>query len=265
MEIATIVTGYFQLKFSKAPDEKYKEWMKNMLSIHNPMVIFCDEESEPIIREMRADKKEFTVIIVTKFDEFYSYRYINHFYENYRVDLERSVGHNPFLYMIWSEKTNFLRRAIELNPFRSDYFLWVDIGCFRKTNTEYLNWPNPEKIAKLDKSKVMLLSVVPFTPDELSTESLSNLPPFQFVNRIGATMFGGGKEALLKWHKLYYDMLEFFIMTNRFIGKDQSIMNCVYLLNRDMFHLVLWANECVDPIEYSNNNDPWFFIRDYLI
>lgn len=264
MKKATIVTGYFQLKFSKSPDEKYKEWMKNMLAINNPMVIFCDEESEPIIRNMRISNKDFTVIIVTKYDEFYSYQYINHFYENYRIDTERNIGHNPFLYMIWAEKTNFLKRAIELNPFQSDYFLWVDIGCFRKQNTEYLNWPNPYKIANLDKSKILLLSVVPFTPAELSTTSLSNLPSFQFVNRIGATMFGGGIDALLNWHKLYYNMLEFFIMTNRFIGKDQSIMNSVYLLNRDMFHLVLWANECTDPFEYNKNNDAWFFIRDYL-
>ena len=140
MEKATIVTGYFELDVSKASDSKYKEWMKNMLVIDNPMVIFCDNESRDFIEEIRIDKKDKTVVIVV-FDikEFYSYKYVNEYINNYKIDKEQNVGHSPILYMIWAEKSHFLKRAIEINPFKTDYFLWVDIGCFRKTNIHYLN------------------------------------------------------------------------------------------------------------------------------
>ena len=254
---ATIVTSYFKLNVSKASHETYVEWMKNMLVIENPMVIFCDEGSREFIeKERNRTEGRDTVIITTTFTEFHSYKYANEYAANYKVDIEQRVGHTPLLYMIWAEKSHFLKRAIELDPFRTDYFLWVDIGCFRTPNTQYLNWPNPQRVAQLDHSKVLLLSVVPFTDSELLCDTKENLPLFQFTNRIGGTMFGGGKEVLLRWHDAYYNTLEYFISISRFIGKDQSIMNSVYLLNRDMCDLITWTPGCPDP---------WFYIQEYLV
>jgi hypothetical protein len=68
-------------------------------------------------------------------------------------------------------------------------------------------------------------------------------------------MFGGGKNVLLKWHEKYYEMLEYFISIKRFIGKDQSIMNSVYLLNKEMCNLITWQPGCPDP---------WFYLQEYL-
>jgi hypothetical protein len=250
----TIVTAYFQLKIAKASHDTYVKWMKNMLAIKNPMVIFCDAASKPLIESLRSDTEN-TVIIETTFADFYTYRYRQSFSNHYLLDTEKHVGHNLLLYMIWSEKSHFLKRAIEMNHFRTEYFLWVDIGCFRVPNTQYIHWPNPEKVAKLDKSKVLMLSVIPFSKDELECNSLENLPSFQTKNRIGGTMFGGGRDVLLNWHAKYYEMLEHFISVERFIGKDQSIMNSVYLLNRDLIQLVNWVPGC---------SDQWFYLQDYL-
>ena len=248
----TIVTAYFQLNVSKASHATYTKWMKNMLDIQNPMVIFCDAVSKPTIESLRTGE---TTIIETTFKDFYTYKYSKTFAEHYALDKEKHVGHNMLLYMIWSEKSHFLKRAIELNPFNTDYFLWVDIGCFRVPNTQYINWPNPEKVAALDKSKVLMLSVVPFTPGELNCNTLDLLPSFQNLNRIGGTIFGGSKDVLLTWHDKYYEMLEHFISIGRFIGKDQSIMNSVYLLNRELVHLVNWIPGC---------RDHWFYLQDFL-
>jgi len=253
--MATIVTAYFMLEISKASHDKYSEWMQNMLAIDNPMIIFCDSQSFDMIQLFRSNKLNKTHIIVTEFSDFYSYRYSKNFLEHHNKDLEQFRGHNILLYMIWSEKSHFLKRSIELDPFKTDYFLWVDIGCFRRPNTEYINWPNPNRISEMPKDKILLLSVYPFENNELSCPSKDELPPFQFKNRIGAPIFGGGKEVLLKWHNLYYDMLEYFISIDRFIGKDQSIMNSVYLLNREICELISWKEGCADP---------WFYLQDYL-
>jgi len=253
--MATIVTAYFNLEKSKASHETYVDWMQNMLIIDNPMIIFCERESFGMINKFRENRIEKTHIIITTFEDFYCFRYGKSFDEHFYKDTEQRVGHGVLLYMIWSEKSNFLKRAIELNPFNSEYFLWVDIGCFRRPNTDFINWPNPERISQMPKNKVLLLSVQPFTDFELSCKTKDELPLFQFTNRIGGTIFGGGKEILLKWHTLYYDMLEHFISIDRFIGKDQSIMNSVYLTTRDICELVSWKPGC---------RDPWFYLQDYL-
>jgi len=225
-----------------------------MLVNNNPMVIFCDNHSVAMIKELRP-RSDNTQIIVLSFEDFYCYKYINEFTRHLNIDPEKGIGHSVPLYMIWNEKSHFLKRAIELNPFSTDYFLWVDIGCFRVPNTEYLNWPNPERIVALPKNKVLLLSVVPFTQEELSTSALENLPSFLYTNRIGATIFGGDKAALLTWHEKYYAMLEYFISVNWFIGKDQTIMNCVYLLNQDLCSLT-------DVVR--SQYDPWFYLQEFL-
>lgn len=253
--MATIVTCYFKLNKSKAPHENYLIWMSNMLSNNNSMIIFCDAASKSTIEEMRCFHKEKTLIVETEFSDFYCYQYSRQFVEHTVLDTELDRGHNMFLYMIWNEKTNFLKRAIELNPFKTDYFLWTDIGCFRETNTEYLNWPNPKRISEMPKDKVLLLSIAHFTEYELLTSSFDEIPSFQYENRISAPIFGGYKDVLLKWHKKYYEMLEYFILREQFIGKDQSIMNCVYLLNRDMCDLVFWKRDC---------KNPWFYLQAYL-
>jgi hypothetical protein len=257
--LSTIVTAYFKLNISKASDDQYKVWMKNMLLIQNPMVIFCDSKSQAFIEELRKQTDPSftnTRIIICNFTDFYSYKYADIFVQHYSKDIEKRVGHNVFLYMIWAEKSHFLKRAIELNPFKSEYFLWTDIGCFRRENTRFINWPSAERITSLPKDKVLLLSIIPFTQTELACTRLDDLPSFQFQNRISAPIFGGTKDVLLRWHDKYYEMLEYFISIDRFIGKDQSIMNSVYLMNRELCHLVNWIEGCADP---------WFYLQDYLV
>jgi hypothetical protein len=253
--MSTIVTAYFKLTKSKANHETYSTWMKNMLDINNNMVIFCEATMAEEIKHHRREKLDKTLIVETSIKDFYTYRYANYFLEHTKMDRESAIGHNMLLYMIWSEKSHFLKRAIELNPFGTDYFIWTDIGCFRRPNTDYIFWPNAERIAKLPKNRVLLLSVEPFTEKERAITRREDLPSFQYVNRIGGTIFGGERDVLLEWHNKYYEMLEYFISINRFIGKDQSIMNSVYLINRDMCELINWTPGCTDI---------WFYLQDYL-
>jgi len=236
-----VVTCYFQIK-SKFPMSCYITWMKNMLAIQTPMVIFCDKESYPMIHAQRPYS---TKIIIMKLEEFHSYKYIDTYRANYEMDHERY--HSPELYLLWAEKAHFLKQAIQMNPFQSETYLWVDIGCFRESPP--VRGPNMSIL----KTKVLVLNVTPFTEEELQCTK-ETLPSFLTTNRIGATIFGGGKDVLLRYHDLYYEMVEYFIQTGRFIGKDQSILNSVYLLNPDLFDLV----------EPKPCKDPWFYLQDYL-
>ena len=46
-------------------------------------------------------------------------------------DPEEGIGHNRDLYVVWHEKTNFLKIASDNNFYNSSYFLWLDIGALR--------------------------------------------------------------------------------------------------------------------------------------
>ena len=47
------------------------------------------------------------------------------------LDPEQGIGHNRELYTVWSEKSNFLKIAVDNDYFNSSYFLWLDIGAVR--------------------------------------------------------------------------------------------------------------------------------------
>jgi hypothetical protein len=254
----TIVTAYFQIPISKKTHVQYLQWMRNMLIIQTPMVIFSDEVSKPIIEQIRG--KLPTFYIIQELNEFYTARYDLEFYEHQLMDHEIGIGHNPQLYMIWNEKSNFLKLAAEKNPFESEYFLWVDIGCFREPNHRFLQWPNAAKIENLEVDKMLMVQVYPFLSEELSVKTLELIPSFQFTNRIGGTMFGGRKGAIDKWHTEYYKMLEHFIQIGRFIGKDQSIMNALYLWKPEMVQLISqW------PVPQQGMSSEWFYLHEYLL
>ena len=255
----TIVTAYFELPISKKNHGQYIEWMKNMLLIQTPMVVFSDEKSKPVIQQIRGNLP--THYITIDFPDFYTYRYEMNFYEHQTMDHEIFIGHNPQLYMIWNEKSHFLKRAAETNPFQTEYFLWVDIGCFRNTNKSYLKWPNPEKVAQLEKGKMLMVQVYPFRLEELGAKwNAESLHSFQYTNRIGGTMFGGTKGAIDKWHGKYYEMLEYFIRIDRFIGKDQSIMNSVYLCEPQLVQLI---SQWKEP--RNGMSSEWFYMHDFLL
>lgn len=255
----TIVTAYFQLPTAKKPHAQYLEWMQNMLKIQTPMIIFSDVESKSVIQQFRGILP--THYITMGFEDFYTYRYDLEFCEHQLLDHEIGIGHGAQLYMIWNEKSHFLKLAAEKNPFGAEYFLWVDIGCFREPNLHYLQWPNPEKVVFLEPDKMLMVQVYPFQEKELSLKNttLESIPSFQFTNRIGGTMFGGRKGAIEKWHTEYYQMLEYFIRIGRFIGKDQSIMNSVYLWKPNLVQLISqWR------FPRHGMVSEWFFLHDYL-
>jgi hypothetical protein len=255
----TIVTAYFKLPVSKTSHNQYVKWMKNMLIIRTPMIVFTDRDSKPIIESIRGTLP--THYMTMDFSDFYTSRYEVTFYEHQLLDHEIMIGHNPQLYMIWNEKPHFLKRASELNPFQTEYFLWVDMGCFREPNTRYLDWPTTQKVTQLEPNKMLMVKVYPFRPEELDNSVLESIPSFQYTNRIGGTMFGGTKKAIEVWHREYYQMLEYFIHMKRFIGKDQSIINSLYVWKPELVQLICQWNT---PNQYGASSE-WFYLHDYLL
>lgn len=261
--LTTIVTAYFQLNKSKHGHNKYIKWIENMLTniTNAPLYIFCDSQSEELIKSYRWKTdalKNRTYIKVIELDDFLVDKYKNDFITHYnKLDPEKNI-HSPELYMVWAEKSEFLQKVSNDNPFNSDFFLWCDIGCFRNRQDKQdisldkiSNFPNEDKIKLIPKDKIILTETGNLNPwrnlhpNGLTTHS------FTYVKAsIGGTMFGGYKKAIDEWHTKYYNTLELFIKNNRFIGKDQSIMANIAVAYPDS--VILFK---------PNYGDRWFYFH----
>jgi hypothetical protein len=193
-----------------------------------------------------------SIIAETKFEEFHCYKYVDIFRAQHEIDHEKDM-HSVELYLIWNEKSHFLKCAIEIEKMfkapHNDKIVWCDIGCFRTPNTRFLKWPDASKIPD---DQMLLLEVDPLNqPNDTPV-----LPDLTRLNHIGGTIFAGSSNAILKWHDAYFAMLERLYAMGRFVGKDQTIMSSVYIDQPELCFCVKY------PQGYY---DRWFFLQDYLL
>jgi hypothetical protein len=254
----TLVTAYFEFPIKKFSSNTYLNWINNFLPNTNAyMVIFTDEQSYDTIYNLRKNHIDRTKIITLTLSDFYCYKYMYYWNKDHIRDHEKAY-HHQYLYMIWSEKSNFIKLSIELNPFDTEFYMWCDIGMIRDVNCiKYIsNFPNKEVIKDLKKDKVYLLNITEFTEEDLKINDATEI--FRYQNnsvRIGGGGIFGNVASLKIWIRLYYEMLDEFIKRDYFAGKDQSIMTCVYLKNKDLIELVKHK-----PCPFNH----WFYMIYYL-
>jgi hypothetical protein len=236
--------------------------MYNFLSLPRNMIIFTDEESAPIINEIRAKYKltYATCIIIKKIQDWETYKYYDYWKYCHSIDIEKSY-HTPELYMLWNEKTYFVKQSIDLNPFKSYWFFWNDIGCIRNNYMlNFLkNYPNPYKIINLPTNKMVLVTINPFLHDDYKFDN-NNIPIIfmnqnnntccKSINRIQGGFFGGHINSWKIWINQYNDYLNKFINNKIFAGKDQYVMSSIYINNIDNINLINAKNIY---------GDPWFY------
>jgi hypothetical protein len=263
----TIITGYFYINKSKkisnlelpsnykSGDEAYKNWMKGMLSYSGPMIIFTEEKEKEYIKKIRGNLP--TKIIITNKSKFLSYKYNNKFNlesnkKEYEYFIKNNIEYNE-LFLIWNEKVNFLKIASELNPYNTKYFMWYDIGNLRFNQRIPYTWPNINKLSVMDNNFIM------FTKD--SKDDQPTYPKDKILIIGGA--FGGIKENIKKYHKIYYNTLEKLYKKNEFLGIDQYIFANIYENINDLTEKV--NIKLIKLKEHSFvKNDQWFYTIPYF-
>jgi hypothetical protein len=244
----TLVSAFYIFK-SKFHVNKYLEWIQNFMKIKSNRIIFTNKDTLPYIQQFDITKN--TIYIIVEIPDFLTSKY-NEIWEK-QIELDHEEYHTINLYKIWAEKSEFLRKAIELNHYSTDYFVWCDVGCFRNQSRihEFVNWPKSNKI----KDKVIFLQIDHIRMREMKNPyNIDNR--FKFVSRIGGGIIAGHKDKLLQWHKLYFDMLQQFFDKGVFAGKDQNVYAFVILQNPGLIELVSAPN--------GYKYDIWFYLEDYL-
>ena len=228
----TLVTAYFALERKDRSVSDYHKWMGNFLPfVRWPLVIFCDEQSLETVKRLRGQKP--TVYLVTDYREFHAYQY--------REKIRSSPFNIPIeVLMIWHEKPNFLRRAIEMNPFASEMFFWTDIGSYRVERhraffalSERIEWPDFRICRAMFHDKVGLFGVV--DPRESPPENLGN---------IHGQFYGGGVAPVLRFCDLYYRCLERRCSQDKPIRSDEELLMDVYSARPDAARLLQINDLC---------------------
>jgi hypothetical protein len=174
--------------------------------------------------------------------------------DTHRHDTEQ--GHTPELYALWYEKKEFVRRAIELNPFQSREFVWCDagIGRYREWIPLLQRFPTKDLIPR---GKMLVLNIDPL----LNTDFIEGADGIRGDFGTRAT-FGGGIlasdiEGWNRWSKAYDAMFMRYYLAGRFVGKDQNIMASMILHDSELA-IYIKRPASMGPIE------GWFYLLFFL-
>ena len=249
----TLVTAYYRFR-SKHRISIYNQWMKNLLKINKSMIFFLEKSNfKKILYKRPKEYLNKTIWVFANINEFYTYK---NFYEEYKKSYEIDVEHfrhNVRLYMIWSEKSNFLRTAAIKNYFNSKCFYWVDVGNFRNSSdlNKYRNWPSTREC--FEDGRVVInerLNKSDYIKDGLKRFDPIIHREFQRSYNVDGSCFGGKRDYVIQFCNLFYDTVRIYIQKNIFIGKDQNIMAYIAYFYSNITKLV-----------YSGG---WKYLIEYL-
>lgn len=265
MDNITLITAYFKLDKNKYNSD-YIDWMSNLLmNLDKNLIIFTSIDTYLLIKKLRENYKTKTFIIITTIEDFYNYKYLDYYkkdHERDHMNMKYPNLRNPSLYMIWNEKLKFVERGMNINPYKTSYFAWIDIGYVR--NKIYIDkylkkgFPNVEN---LKEDKIYMLNIdYTFTSEDFKDPFNQK---FRYIdNKIGGGFIIGSEINLRKMIEEFYNNILITYMNNDyFIGEDQTLYTSLYLKNPEMIKLIRGDND-ETTLPYCEMK--WFYFLKFL-
>jgi hypothetical protein len=238
----TIVTGYVHIPdvppdtehaFRRRTRQQYLDWMRATLSIRANTMVFVEPETVDVVAEARRELAEHTAVRTVSADDLrrsdehreaariIAGGYMRHATRPNRIELKV-----PLYTTIMFSKFDWVRAAIESNPFGTRYFLWVDAGLghgldhrIRYRSVIGRVWPSASKNSRMAGTVLVLatgLHVRHLDPVEMMTSH---------NHVIAGTVWGGDKDMLLQF-------------CDNLLDDEQSVMSRVFLKHPELCTVV---------------------------
>jgi len=215
----TCVSGYWDVS-NKHGNNYINEWFSKTLKINCPYVFFTDKANMEIIKKHREGLP--TYFVHMTLDEFYTTKYKKLF--------RTHPIHCPSkeLNMIWNEKIFLIEKAFNINPFKSEYFCWVDAGIctYREKYPPTTPFPNLYKLNKLPKDKFIYSGITLYDESRVKKDNY-------YVYVTGTFMLH--KNIIKDYAEIYKSYLEKLIDRNN-IWTDQIVNTHIYKDNKHLFY-----------------------------
>lgn len=168
---------------------------KILLKTTTSKIIFLDENMYSLIQDEDYDKNN-TLIIKYNKNDCYLYNYIDNL-RKFNLNTDNDSKDTLEYMFIMCNKTEWIKRAIEIDIFNSDNFIWLDFGIKQVcscSDNEFIQKLNNLKFKKYDKVRIGNIW-------NLSLHYNINLLK-QISWYFAGGVFGGDKESLLKFADL---------------------------------------------------------------
>jgi hypothetical protein len=241
-----VITALFDIGRDKIGDgrtmQDYLTWFKKTLELNTTMTIFIEEQFFDFVNEIRDPNN--TQIIVQKIEEIPFYKWRNKIEEiisdsNYKSkmsDLNRIECINPLYNVIQYSKFGWIKKAIELNKFDSDYFMWMDAGCSRFFGNSDISspWPNEKKI---DIGKFLIQG------NQNTYRYFPNLNIEKYIwdnnSTLVGTLFGGSRVVMLDVYEKINLIFKENMIDNDCVNNEQFALSIMLKKYPEIFNVMM--------------------------
>ena len=238
--MTTIVSAFIS-DVNDRPDRninKYYEFGKLLLKSTTPKIIFLDNEMYNIVQNDKAYNIENTFLINYKKTESYLYNFIDNitsFNVNTTYPLKDTIDYMCLI----CNKTEFVKKAIEIDPFNSKNYVWIDFGIKHVYNCENENIfiDKLNEINYKNYNNVRIASIWDFNK-QYNVNIYKDICWY-----FSGGVFGGNKEKLLLFAELMKQKCIKIIQQSNTIMWEVNIWYLIYCENPSLF----------DPY-YGNHN-----------
>jgi len=216
--------------FARKPDF-YKNSGTQLMKIKIPKIIFIDET---VISQFENPLPEYNTIIPYKWSDIYLYKYK----ENLKnIIFKENPAKNTVEYMmVQCNKTEWVRKAIQINKYDSDQYMWIDFGIYQIVDRLNISEETKYKrfnhyMTQIQSSKYNLVRIPYIYKDAIHT------CPNIYENicwTFAGSLFGGNKEKLI----IFADLMKSYCMC------------LIKMKNWLMWEINIWAIIYTDHPQY---------------
>lgn len=267
----TVVSCYYALPNNKKRSlEHYQLWISTFLQVCiNPLVIFSDGQvADALDAYRRALSPEHAKrwLILRR-----PYNTLPFTQSDWTPYWQTMLDQNTFrhvyqteIFVLYANKTKFLKEIVMMNPFTTTHFYWCDAGCWR--NPEFAiregpGWPHAPSSTKLQLAWVSNLDTCRRAAEPLITleEFIEYLPVRNQVT-VGGAMFGGPIQACLAFCDTVSNIFDLYRKHEKYGVDDQCVLAtaALYLERADLV-------ENIPPSIPPPGGDEWFALQYYRI
>ena len=127
--MTTIVSAFMTLK--ERPLDSFLVPCEKLLKINTPKIIFVDDAMYERIKEYQNEN---TILIHIDEDLYNKFNSLRNSITNFHVNTGNLTKDTLEFIILQCMKTDFVRKAIELNHYNTDQYMWMDFRLFHVFN-----------------------------------------------------------------------------------------------------------------------------------
>jgi len=227
----TIVSSFINNLHPERKDRNIETYFQLgilLLKSNIPKIIFVDDTMYEKIKDYQNHNTKIILVDKTKY---YLYPYMNtECLQNFALNTDNPNKDTINYMFTMSLKTEWMREAVDINPFGLDHFVWVDFGirhmikCDENAFTKLI-----ETLTHRPDDKIRIASIW-----DLHHKTNKNVYE-EILWYFAGSVFGGSKEKILVFADLMKEKCLQIIREKQTLMWEVNIWYLIYLENKELF------------------------------